>query len=40
MRAKGRDLTVNSIPTDEHLTKIFSPGAGDLSCDFSTKPGA
>jgi hypothetical protein len=26
----GRDLTVNSIPTDEHLTKIFSPGAGDL----------
>ena len=34
----GGDLTVNSIPTDRHLKSIFSPGAGDLSCNFSTKP--
>jgi hypothetical protein len=26
----GGDLTMNSIPTDGHLTKIFCPGAGDL----------
>jgi hypothetical protein len=29
----GGDLTVNSIPTDGHLTKIFCPGAGDLPFD-------
>ena len=34
----GGDLTVNSIPTDRHLKTIFSPGAGDLSCNFSVKP--
>ena len=34
----GGDLTVNSIPTDSHLKMIFSPGAGDLSCNFSMKP--
>ena len=34
----GGDLTVNSIPTDRHLKTIFSPGAGDLSCNFSMKP--
>ena len=34
MRAMGGDLTVNSIPTDGHLTKIFCPGAGDLPFDI------
>jgi hypothetical protein len=29
------DLIVNSIPTDGHLTKIFSPGAGDFPFDIS-----
>jgi hypothetical protein len=28
------DLIVNSIPTEEHLTKIFCPGAGDLPFDI------
>jgi hypothetical protein len=30
----GGDLIVNSIPTDGHLTKIFSPGAGDFPFDI------
>ena len=28
------DLIANSIPTDEHLTKIFCPGVGDLPFDI------